>query len=1516
MQRDSTDLTVATGKGAKLTGGNATDEALASSRSILAPGRNGQARGTQQFFTPPAVSAWLASILGKNAIVFDPTAGNGALLSGFDPAGRYGVELDADQIAAANKAGQKYRASAADIQHMFPLLARVDARFPVVVCNPPFGLTWDVAGLAAGSSTLLGWRIARELLSTRGAGVLICGADRFDREIAPGYSQHFVARVNVAKLFGNVDLACTIALFVRGESTEGPECFDIADPSELTEDMADTIGGLLARAGFSAYLSSRDGCSPSVGDLCKAAGDEYRRRLGDRLALQRDTVEVRGGRLSSKASAFTQLSLMKRPDGRQILEWLASFDKQPSTWFALQTKEYARLLSLCDDAETGITLAKGARTAIEGAIIAGKRDAMPLYPVTPVQRLGFLADLDSIQCTTTDPDRGFAAGESYPITCATDVMGHRTQRVRTNSKGEEVIDDVLTERRDTIITIGDQTFSGVAESDLAYILGHFAVPDPGDVATRYPADTKRWRDIMGTIEAGIQALEPSFSFRWFQSEDIARLALKGRGLLGWEQGAGKALGLMAWVRALEFGGKLPDGCALFVMPQDLIPQFKLEAARFFGADLLQIDRVADMGGGERRGKQVTYSAVSVDRMVRDRRADLKRQRAGEHLAPRSPVWAVTHFEALSARGNVSEELPTIKVRRTREDVPGTPERMGWTDGGEWGVTAPATPDTVAHSVLMSDKACPECGATAADGWTGYACKGKRMDPGERRALALNGGQASGRRVRGCGYVHSAKRAKSAYAVLSRTFRAVCVDEATLIKGDESARSKALRAFQVPYRIAASGTPLKNYVGDLFWLLWWTLGDSSARFPYAYKGGQDRFEKDFGVFEYTMRGGRKGQGKPLPEVSNLLRLWRTLCGALVRRRIDEIGATVEQDGAWKCPVCQTAQQAAPWSDTKPDKVRCEPCARDWDTIAPVVYCPTIAPWGKAQKSFYARWLSKQTFANYFVEKHPDSPLTLRAPGMIPVMAAMLGQMAKLDYGCTDPMGDPDDYVSGTVSDLSHWTPGRLKILELCLEHARAGRKVLFGSCHKAVGPWVAARLNEAGIKAVHITDEDSHGKVQTKSAAQRAKVIQSFKTGDAMVLCVGVQAVNMGHNLDCASVAIVDGLPYDFATFDQFCKRVRRLTSKRPVTVIPIMQPGSLASRKWDLLKSKTKAADLALDGKLCEQKTAEVDMSALLAELQEKGIKSDGSDIAEADCAARWEAIKSGATPVEWTVAPAVAPVAKPVRRRGATDKVRKVKADKAPETPATPATLPMAVRIVTITSGAEVETFMYAGGHDEGLRDALDLTTPKWPTSRPEFPQEPTDPEDAILAELEADTRQRMALADLGCTVDRTPPDPEMEEVTEPVTERFEPDPTPAAPAMVTIESSNMAAVGYCRDDLTLRVEFRNGAAYEYRNVTRPMFEELIAAESHGEWLAANIKRHPDRHPYRQVQPAAEARRTPIKPADATPALAAVEALRAEQRREIERLRAENATLREKQAARRTPRGRRPPIPADAEAA
>ncbi len=59
----------------------------------------------------------------------------------------------------------------------------------------------------------------------------------------------------------------------------------------------------------------------------------------------------------------------------------------------------------------------------------------------------------------------------------------------------------------------------------------------------------------------------------------------------------------------------------------------------------------------------------------------------------------------------------------------------------------------------------------------------------------------------------------------------------------------------------------------------------------------------------------------------------------------------------------------------------------------------------------------------------------------------------------------------------------------------------------------------------------------------------------------------------------------------------------------------------------------------------------------------------------------------------------------------------------------------------------------------------------------------------------------------------------------------------MISVSSSNIAAVGYNEADQVLRVQFNNGRTYEYDGVPVDVYDALMVADSVGKEFNATVK-------------------------------------------------------------------------------
>ena len=57
-------------------------------------------------------------------------------------------------------------------------------------------------------------------------------------------------------------------------------------------------------------------------------------------------------------------------------------------------------------------------------------------------------------------------------------------------------------------------------------------------------------------------------------------------------------------------------------------------------------------------------------------------------------------------------------------------------------------------------------------------------------------------------------------------------------------------------------------------------------------------------------------------------------------------------------------------------------------------------------------------------------------------------------------------------------------------------------------------------------------------------------------------------------------------------------------------------------------------------------------------------------------------------------------------------------------------------------------------------------------------------------------------------------------------------------VTSSNIASIGYDADQMILEVEFHYGTVYQYFDVPESVYEGLMAADSHGKYFDAYVKK------------------------------------------------------------------------------
>ncbi|MDN5697809.1 MAG: SNF2-related protein, partial [Rubrobacter sp.] len=760
-------------------------------------------------------------------------------------------------------------------------------------------------------STALAYLWALDLLEPYGQGAMICGRDRLAREVLNRpEAEGIYAVVDVeGPLFEDVELPTSIAFFVQPKNRRDRRY------AEAGERQSERESALYER--FSAYRADLESLAEDVRSArrlaagliqpgrdneelqasFRAVASEYRRRrkTESRGADDSDDVDLTGGRIRVRLRAYNKLVLAR--SGR--LQEIELLRNQSPAYFGQNKRAWRQLLQAEEEGLLSVSEALKKKVAAEAE--EAERQSTPLFPVPPQMRLGWLTDLERITCTKGDPDYGFVAGQSYNLSTRSKVKEETEQRAVENRHGEPEIRQFKTQRKLLEVRIGEHAFDEGAES-IEYITEHFDLPDPGCVATRHPEEVARNRRILDQMELEIRAnydrymrehgeteFEP-FSYKEFQKDHMSRLLVKRRGMLAHEQGLGKSLEQMSLAEAnVRLGAK---NQVLYVVPQDLIPQMAREAKKFFGRELEEIRTPA-------QGRDVA-----------------RRIARGEH------GWWITYYEALSIVGRKNEELPVayldhrVALAHRLAEYKATKRKQEGQDAEK--VDYAAIEQTLGVGLMgaTTRDACPNCGADTSQGWDSESC-------GE------------------CHYAHRSLYRKTAVSHLTTAFKGgvVCVDEVSEIRGDDSLRSKAVRAlFRGPFKFGSTGTPLSNFLSDSFYPLIFSLGANSTAFPYSFgPEGKQRFEADYCVVEHMMgraedgEAGVKKRRKILPQITNVSQFWR-----------------LAQPGVSRCRKEQTGEP-----------------------LVARTFHPVRVPMGSKQKKMHDFWLDN--FTDYFEWKFPAHEL---------------------------------------------------------------------------------------------------------------------------------------------------------------------------------------------------------------------------------------------------------------------------------------------------------------------------------------------------------------------------------------------------------------------------------------------------------------------------------------------------------------------------------------------------------------
>ena len=369
------------------------------------------------------------------------------------------------------------------------MLRKLGVQFPRVVANPPFGLTWTDGTGDPENSAVAVWRMSLALLATVWCRCLRLWARPFPAR--DSLSRGRCGRIRHGRVQRPVrgrGTALSDRILRRGGGPRGRgEGLVFEGESSKAElggqALSCEIKEALREAGR--YVGAFS--PPQVGPIAPwklVERDLDRRRREEASERPTYDVELRAGdRLSIRPGPFVRQALAKA--GR--LKLVETLHNQPVGHFALNALDWRMLGELEQDCD--LSIAPAVRDAVASVASAAEREVIPLYEVRPQMRLGYLTDLDSILCTTSDPERGFREGTRYPLRTDSRINVKRGQKVARNKNGEPVVRKYEEEAKVLLIKVADKEFTESTE-DIQYLLEHFEIPNPGDIATRFPEEVR------------------------------------------------------------------------------------------------------------------------------------------------------------------------------------------------------------------------------------------------------------------------------------------------------------------------------------------------------------------------------------------------------------------------------------------------------------------------------------------------------------------------------------------------------------------------------------------------------------------------------------------------------------------------------------------------------------------------------------------------------------------------------------------------------------------------------------------------------------------------------------------------------------------------------------------------------------------------------------------------------------------------------------------------------------------
>lgn len=429
-------------------------------QQMLESAVNAADKGQSQFFTPIDFGQALAGALPKvRPTIVDLNCGNGQLLqASANPKttiSLLGSDIDPCHcLTTASENGRYLPVTkiAYDATRLYPLLKEIGFTADCFVLNPPWRLFWyrdrlqDLTdsplsavreafrAIEPGSpkgcidSTIATLLMALDLCTVYGEGLLIANNNTLERLLFrpdathAAVAKHIWAHVVIPGnpmtgiedcQWKNEEQFHTGIIYFAREHTAGPKRITLPElqPTSLNAQLR------LHRLG--ADLAHAHRANENQQDLWRAAKDRVIELEGGKPRVQWNLWLTVGGRIKTALSAFQECS--KRVNKKEAARLFALDGKAPME-LVLQRNQRDELLHVAENRGTGDfpwRIQPELLTAVRAAIMEYHGARAPLYPLPPIQRLGYLDEQDSIVCEKDllhpNGRLAFIAGRAYCI---------------------------------------------------------------------------------------------------------------------------------------------------------------------------------------------------------------------------------------------------------------------------------------------------------------------------------------------------------------------------------------------------------------------------------------------------------------------------------------------------------------------------------------------------------------------------------------------------------------------------------------------------------------------------------------------------------------------------------------------------------------------------------------------------------------------------------------------------------------------------------------------------------------------------------------------------------------------------------------------------------------------------------------------------------------------------------------------------------------------------------------------